>query len=173
MPTPSVDLDVLTQQACGVRLRTSGAPGERDTIIVSAQRRGALEEALRGGLQSQVQLETLDMDACFKAMGSDYVLVSPPGSGDGVSIVIGGEPSGLSRWLAGADAVNGRVRLAPEADCAALLDQIRPMSNTAAVWVEQERGLSRCERDVEGTVHLDPNKVDGYGGTIVLKVRRS
>jgi hypothetical protein len=120
-----------------------------------------------------VQLESINIDACFTAMGSDYVLVSPPGNRDGVSTVIGGDASGLSRWLGGTEAVNGRVRLAPEADCAALLDQVRAMSNTAAVWVEQDRGPSRCERDIDGSVHLDPNKVDGYGGVIVLKVQRS
>jgi hypothetical protein len=172
-PLPAVDLEALIQQACGVRVRSSGAPGQPETIIVSAQRRAPLEDALRGGGQPQAQLEAINMDACFKSMGNDYVLVSPPSNREGAAIVIGGDASSLGRWLGGTEAVNGRVRLAPEADCAALLDQVRALSSNAAVWVEQEKGPSRCERDMDGSVHLDPNKIDGYGGVMVLKIQRS
>jgi hypothetical protein len=172
-PTRPVDLEALLRDACGLRLRpTSGAPGERETIVVSAQRRTPIEQALPNAAPT-AQLEALNVDACFSLMGNDYVLVAPPDKREGVFSVIGGDASALSRWLSGPEATSGRLRLAPDSDCAALLNQIRGLSSTAAVWVEQDHGPSRCERDMDGSAHLDPNKVDGYGGVIVLKLQRS
>lgn len=173
-PVPPVDLEALVRQACGLRLRpTSGAPGERETIVVSTQRRTPIEQAIQSGAAPSAQLEAMNLDACFSLLGNEYVLVAPPDKKDGIFQVIGGDASAFSRWLSGSEAVDGRLRLAPESDCAALLDQIRNLSNTAAVWVEQDHGPSRCERDSNGSARLDPNKVDGYGGVIVLKLQRS
>ena len=126
--------------------------------------------ALRSGGAPQAQLESIAGDSCFTPLGNDYVMVAPS---NGNPFVLGGDSSALSRWLSGPEAVNGRLRLPPESDCAALLDQVRSLGSTAAVWVEQDHGPSRCERDTDGSAHLDPNKVDGYGGVIVLKLQRS
>jgi hypothetical protein len=170
--TPAVDIEALVRQACGVRLRPTGAPGERETIVVSAQRRPQIESALGSGGASPVQIESIAADVCFSPLGTDYVLVAPSANRDRISVVGGGDAD-LSRWLRAPEAVSGRLRLPPDSECGALLDQVRSLSNTAAVWVEQDHGPSRCERDIDGSPHLDPNKVDGYGGVIVLKLQRS
>lgn len=171
----SADIDALVRTACGLWFRdTSGAPGAKGLIIVSAQRRSSIEEALRIGGAPATDVEAINVDACFSLMGADYVVVTPPDKRDLVVSVVGGDESSLSRWLSKSAVNNSRVRLAPSSECPALLEHISSRGGSAsAVWVELDAGPSRCERDSDGSAHVDPNKVGGYGGVIVLKVQRS
>jgi hypothetical protein len=63
------------------------------------------------------------------------------------------------------------VKLAPGLECAAVLAAL-PREAPGAAWVEDGQGPSRCERNASGGVRVDPNKVNGYGGVIVLKIDR-
>jgi hypothetical protein len=168
------DIDALLRAACGLRLQPdSGAPGAKDLIIVSAQRRASIEEALRANGAPAVDIEAPNVEACFSPLGGDYVVVVPPDKRDLIVSVVGGDGSALSEWLVRSAAGGTRVRLAPSAECRSLLEQVTSRAGPAsAVWVEQDKEPSRCERDSDGSANVDPNKIEGYGGVIVLKVQR-
>jgi hypothetical protein len=148
-----------------------GASGAKDLIIVAAAKRQPIDEVLRSPQAPAAEVEGINADACFSELGTDYVLVAPTDRPDKFTVI--GDDGALSAWLrsaaqsAGAD----RVRLAPKSECAELLDKIG--NRGRSVWVEDERGLSLCERDATGTPQVDPNKINGYSGVIVLKVGRS
>jgi hypothetical protein len=170
----AASLDTAIRTACGLRIQAdSGAPGAKDLIVVSVQRRAAIDASLRASGATAVDIEALNVDACFSVMGTDHILVAPPGRRDAVVSVIGGDGTPLSQWLMQSATASKRARLAPSADCTLLLDQIGARAGAgSAVWVEQDMGASRCERDSDGSATVNPNKFDGYSGVIVLKVQK-
>jgi hypothetical protein len=174
-PKPvALNLDAAIRAACAFRVPAdSGAPGARDLIVVSAQRRAAIDASLSAGGAAAVDIEALNVDACFSALGTDHVLVAPPGRRDAVVSVIGGDGTPLSQWLMQYAAEGKRARLAPSTDCTLLLDQIAARAGSgSAVWVELDMGASRCERDSDGSATVNRTKMDGYSGVIVLKVQK-
>ena len=170
----AVNLDAAIRAACAFRVPAdSGAPGAKDLIVVSAQRRAAIDASLSAGGAAAVDIEAVNVDACFSALGTDHVLVAPPGRRDAVVSVIGGDGTPLSQWLTQYAGEGKRARLAPSTDCTLLLDQIGARSGSgSAVWVDLDMAVSRCERDSDGSATVNPNKMDGYSGVIVLKVRK-
>jgi hypothetical protein len=173
---PPVDLSAAVRAACGLRLEPeSGAPGAKDLIIVSVQRRTSIEAAARASGAPAPDIEAVNVDACFSAMGAgtDYVLAAPADRRDQTVAVIGGDGSPLGEWLTRSALEGERVRLAPSSECTMLLGQIAArLGPASAVWVEQDNSTSRCERDSDGSATVNPNKIDGYSGVVVLKARR-
>jgi len=173
--SPQVDqgreLRERVRQACGLVLPPASRSGTKDLIIVAAAKRQSIDDVLRSPQAPAADVEGIDVDACFSELGPDYVVVSPSDKPDKFTVI--GNEGALSSWLRSAAASAGvnRVRLAPKSDCAELLNKIG--NRGRAVWVEDERGLSLCELDASGTPQIDPNKVNGYSGVIVLKVGRS
>lgn len=166
---PIVDIEARIREACGVKLSpTSGMPNAKDVIIVAADKRQPIDEALRSPGVSAADVAALNIGACFSRLGTtDYVLVAPSDRPDNYPVV-GGDGSALSRWLESNASREGTARLPPKEACDTLLSDIG--NQARAVWVEDEHGPSLCERDAGGGARVDPNKINGYSGAIVLQV---
>jgi hypothetical protein len=173
-PPPSglgPDVEAMVERACGVVLKPDPTtPDARPVIVISADKRGPIDAAL--GTPPAADVEAVSVNGCFAKMGgSGYVVVTPPGDPEQYLVTGGDRKSDLSKWLTAPPAPGTRVRLAPRAECAEVLANL-PSGAPEAAWVEDGRGPSRCERSAAGGVRVDPNKVQDYGGTIVLKVDR-
>jgi hypothetical protein len=161
----------MVKSACGVVLKPGPASQDgRPVIVVSANKRGPIDSAL--GTPPAANVEAVDVNGCFARMGtSEYLVVTPPGKPDEYLVTGGDRKSDLSKWLTSSAAQGGRVKLAPGSECADVLANL-PRGAPGAAWVEDGQGPSRCERDASGDVRVDPNKVNDYGGVIVLKIDR-
>jgi hypothetical protein len=167
---PGPELKAAVDRACGVLLPAdSGAPDPRAMIIVAASKRSAIDSVL--GTPPAADVEAVNVNGCFAQMGkSEYVVVTPPGKPNAFEVSGGDGRSDLSKWLAKSAAEGPRLKLAPGSECADILAKIG--GRARAAWVEDRQGPSLCEWDPYGGARVDPNKFDGYGGAIVLKIDR-
>lgn len=165
----SPDVEAMVASACGVVLKPDpAAPGARAVIVIAADKRGPIDSAL--GTPPAADIAAVSVNGCFAKMG-DYIVMTPPGNPSQYLVTGGDRKSDLSKWLSAPPAQGTRVRLAPGTECANVLANL-PSGAPEAAWVEDGQGPSRCERSASGGVRVDPNKVQDYGGAIVLKVDR-
>jgi hypothetical protein len=164
------DVESRTREACGVLLPASPAPGAKALILVSVKRRAPIDRELQQDGAFAAEVDATDADLCFESMGADRVLVRPFGRKEKISPVTIAEDEMVDRWLRATATHSGRVRLLPSSDCADILKELTNRGVTApSIWVEEGRGLSRCEKDAGGAAHIDMTKTIGYDGVIILK----
>lgn len=173
--TRNADVQQRVREACGVVFPApADISGAKDLILVSSQRRTSVEQELQLPGAKPMDLEVVDADVCFDILTPGYALAVPPGTPGQITSVIPRLDSPLGRWLRAVAPRGTRVRLAPGAECNVVLDAVRERGAPSnAVWVEDDEGLSRCERDAAGNARVDPGKIDGYSGVIVLRIKRT
>lgn len=173
-PVQPADIQRRVREACALMLpATSGAPGAKDIILVSSQRRAPIDQELLLPGAKPMDVEVVDADVCFEGLGADYALVSPKGRQGQVTATIPDGDTPLGRWLSRVAPRGTRVRLAPGSECSNLLDALRERpSAPSAAWVEDDEGLSRCERGPTGDAVVDSTKIDGYSGVIIVRIKR-
>ena len=161
---PPANLRQRVDEACGVTV--PAASGANDITLISSQWRARIDQELRLPGAERVDIESIDADVCFDELSPDYVQVSL--SGMRRQAVTADDSTQLGRWLVNAAPHGVRIRLPSGSECGTLLDLLQDR----AIWVENGDNLSRCERDAFGGTHIDPTKIEGYSGVIVVKVTR-
>jgi len=161
---PPANLRQRVDEACGVTV--PAASGANDITLISSQRRARIDQELRLPGAERVDIESIDADVCFDEISPDYVQVSL--SGMRQQAVTADDSTQLGRWLVSAAPHGVRIRLPSGSECGTLLDLLQDR----AIWVENGDNLSRCERDAFGGTRIDPTKIEGYSGVIVVKVTR-
>jgi hypothetical protein len=174
-PFSQTDFQQRVLEACGLLLpSTSGAPGAKDIIIISSIRRAPIDQQLKLPDAKPMDVQVVDADACFNNLSSEYVMVSPSGKSNEVAAVMPNDDTPLGHWLISAALHATNFSLVPGSECSALLGLLRDRDiSPEAAWVEDEQGLSRCERDSTGGASVDPTKTEGYSGVIIVKIKRS
>jgi hypothetical protein len=161
---PPANLRQRVNEACGVTV--PAASGANDITLISSQRRARIDQELRLPGAERVDIESIDADVCFDELSPDYVQVSL--SGRRQQAVTADDSTPLGRWLIDAAPHGVRIRLAPGSECGILLDLLQDR----AVWVEDGGNLSLCEHDAFEGTRINPTKIEGYSGVIVVKVKR-
>jgi hypothetical protein len=161
------------REGCGLFLpASSGAPGEKGVVVISAKRRVPVDQELQLPGAPAVDVEATDADVCFEPISGGRLLARPNGR-TGTPSVTFSEDDALDRWLLGMAGGGRRVGLIPSTDCGELLRELQGRGlATPSAWVQEGSGLSRCERDSSGRPHVDPTKTHGYDGVIIMQPRR-
>lgn len=161
-----------TREGCGAVLaHQSGAPGARGVVVIAARRRQPVERELEMPGAPAVDINAVEPDLCFEAIGG-FVVARPPARQTGFPLFTLGEDSVLDDWLVQVARGNaGRLQLPAAERCTDLLRDLqgRGLSPPYA-WVTDGDGIARCEF-VGGQTRTDPVKTNGYDGVVVLEAK--